>query len=571
MIKKILTIEHLLYTLAIIIGIAFRFIHLGNLPLSDAEGMVSLHALQLLSPEKNFGYSDQTFLANIQALLFFFFGNSNFIARLFPAMIGVLFILTPSLFRNYFHPRAMIILSFWIALSPTFIAVSRQVDSTILFQLTIFLFIFFLIKRTVIPSAVFFVISLLCGGIFFWTFIVVLFTLIYVYLFLHRHNNRIYDQFTQLIKYFQWKKFGIVSIIAYVLLSTVGFIFPEQLSGVGYGLNVYLNSWSQPSSLHLSDLIRGLFFYEIGAIFFGIAGIIYIVRKHQLAGLLISGLLSFSFIQLIFIAEKSIVYNLFIVLPLIIAGSFFIHQFATFPRTFMSKILTVTFIALSILFFISLAFMSMFANPFQGDQENTLRIFFIIAGFALIIGAGILTGWAISWKIAVKSFLLLAIIFMSIISMSAAMNASGLRNPYQNEILFLSPIPLEQDLLIDTLQDYSEWNYGEKQTINIFMMGDQPASLLWALRNFDNIAQGNEIPLNEEFDVIITNADQSLVQSDSFRGQDILWTIKPAWATMSSSEYAQWFLTRRAPQDILNQKSIIVWVRNSLFPGADAQ
>lgn len=40
---------------------------------------------------------------------------------------------------------------------------------------------------------------------------------------------------------------------------------------------------------------------------------------------------------------------------------------------------------------------------------------------------------------------------------------------------------------------------------------------------------------------------------------------------MSSSEYAQWFLTRRAPQDILNQKSIIVWVRNSLFPGADAQ
>ncbi len=571
MIKKILTLEHLLYSLIIIIGIAFRFIHLGSLPLSDAEGVVSLHALGLLSGGTSFGYSDQTFLANLQAILFFFFGNSNFGARFFPALIGTLFILTPALFRSYFPSKAMIILSFWIAMSPTFIALSRQVNSTILFLLAIALFIYFFIKREAIPSAIFFIISLLSGKIFFWILITVVFTFIYVHLVVKKQNSPIYEKSIRFIKLFEWKKFGLVSMIGYVLLSTVGFIFPDQFSGVGYGVNAYLNSWSQPSSLNLSELVRGMLFYEIGAIFFGVAGIIFIIRKNQLAGLFITGVLSFSFVQLVLISEKSIIYSLIILMPLIVAASFFINQFANFPKSFTPKILVVTSIALSILFFISLAFMSMFANPYQGEQENTLRIFFIIAGFALIIGAGLLAGWAISWQIAGKSFLFLAIIFLSIITISAAVNGSGLRNPYQNELLFISPIPIEKDLLIDTLEDYSEWNYGENQSINVFVMGEQPASLLWALREFENITHGNEIPFNENIDIIITNADQTLVQSDSFRGQDILWTSKVAWDSMSSSEFAQWFLTRRAPQDILNQKSIIVWVRNSLFPGSDTQ
>lgn len=569
MIKKTITIERLLYFIIISIGIAFRFVHLGGLPLSDSESVVSLHALGLISGDSNTGYSDQIFLANIQAILFFLVGNSNFIARLFPAVIGVSFILIPTLFRNYFSPRAMIILSFWIAISPTFISLSRQVDSTILFLLSISLSIYFFINRKTIPSAIFFVVSLLSGKIFFWTLIPIVVTFIYLQLFLNKQNNPSYEKFKQTIKLFQWKKFGLTFIVAYVLLSTMAFAFPVQFSGVGYGLNAYLSSWTKLSSIHLSEVIRGMFFYEIGAILFGIAGIIFIARKNQLAGLFLTGIMAFSFIQLVLISEKSIIYNALIIFPLIIAGSFFIDHYLTFRQEFIPKILVVTSVALSIIFFISLAFMSMFANPFQGVQENSLRIFFIIAGFALILAAGLLAGWAMSWEIAGKSFLLVAIVFLSLITISAGVNASGLRKPYQNEILFISPVPIDQDLLIGTLEDYSGWNYGEVKTINIFIMGDQPASLLWTLRNFENISQGNEIPLNEQVDAIITNADKTLVQSNSFRGQDILWTSKPAWDIMSSTEFAQWFLTRRAPQDGINQKSNIVWIRNSLFPGSE--
>lgn len=569
--KNIFTIEYLIYALILIIGIALRFINLGSLPLSDVESSVSLQTLSLISAERDASVSDQTFLSNIQAVLFFLFGNSNFIARLFPAVAGVLFILIPFFFRNYVNPKMMIILSFWIALSPTFISLSRQVDSTTTLLFSFSIFIFFFIKRSTFPSAIFFVISILCGKIFFMFLIPGFTSLMYVYLFLNKQNNSIYDQIFQLIKSYQWKKFSLYTISAYVLLSTFGFIFPGQLSGIGYGIYAYLNSFSTLSIVTLSDLVRGLLYYEIAAILFGLIGIVYIIRKNQIGGLFITGLITFSIVQIVLMSEKTIVMNTIIVFSLMIAGSFFLNQFIYIPGQLKMKIIIVTLIALAILFFISLAFMSMFANSYQGEQENTLRIFFIIAGFALIIGAGLLAGWAISWEIAGKSFLLLSISYLLIFNISASVNASGLRYPYQNEILSINLVPIEHDLLIQTLESYSEWNYGDKKSINIHILGDQPPSLDWALRNFKNVSKGYVIPMDVKIDAIISNVDQNLVQVDAFRGQDILWTSKPAWSSMNANEYTQWLLTRRAPHDILFQKTNIVWIRNSLFPGADTQ
>ena len=343
------------------------------------------------------------------------------------------------------------------------------------------------------------------------------------------------------------------------------------MSGIGYGIFTYLNSFTQLSIFTLSDLVRGLLFYEIAAILFGVIGTVYIMRKNQIAGLFLTGMITFSIVQIVLMTEKTIVMNAIITLSLMIAGSFFINQHLFIPRQLKTKIVVVTLIALAILFFISLAFMSMFATSFQGEQENTLRIFFIIAGFALIIGAGLLAGWAISWEIAGKSFLLLSISYLLIFTTSASVNASGLRYPYQNEILSINPVPIEHDLLIQTLENYSEWNYGDKKSINIHILGDQPASLYWAIRNFENISSGHVIPMDVKIDAIISNADQNLVQVDAFRGQDILWTSRPAWSSMNANETTQWLLTRRAPQDMLMQKTNIVWIRNSLFPAADTQ
>jgi hypothetical protein len=211
----------------------------------------------------------------------------------------------------------------------------------------------------------------------------------------------------------------------------------------------------------------------------------------------------------------------------------------------------------------------MFSNSNQINPDNSVRVLFIIAGFGLIFVAGLLAGWAISWEIAGKSFLILFLSYFLIFTLSAMWNASGLRNPFYNEILRLNEVPIETDLLIKTLQDYSEWNYGHKNSLSVYVVNSQKSSLAWALRDFSNVNYVNILPQNDSIDAVITDVNQNLMQGDTFRGQEILWTTKPAWSLMNIGDLTQWFLTRRAPQDMLLQQSIIVWIRNDLFPGTN--
>jgi hypothetical protein len=569
MIKKTLTFEHFIYLLIILLGIFVRYINLGDLPLSDSEANVTLSALSLISGKYFGDLNDQVFLVNISGLIFYVFGHSDVIARIIPGLVGIIFILIPSLFRNYFNRSFLVILSFWIAISPTFVSLSRQVDSTILFLVTTSLFVFFFIKKSATLSAIFLVISLLCGKVFFWNLVPVVITFIYVHLFVNKTENSPFELLKQEIKEFQWKKFGISFLGIYTLLSTFGFIFPRQFTAPGLGFVKYIEIWNQSSTFTLSDSVRGLFFYEIAAIIFGLIGLVLILRKNQFTGLFLIGMLTFSTVLIILVAEKNIIWNLWILLPLMISGSFFISKYISIPQNLRTKIIVVSLISLAILFFISLAFMSMFSNSNQINPDNSVRVLFIIAGFGLIFVAGLLAGWAISWKIAGKSFLILFLSYFLIFTLSAMWNASGLRNPFYNEILRLNEVPIETDLLIKTLQDYSEWNYGHKNSLSVYVVNSQKSSLAWALRDFSNVNYVNILPQNDSIDAVITDVNQNLMQGDTFRGQEILWTTKPAWSLMNIGDLTQWFLTRRAPQDMLLQQSIIVWIRNDLFPGTN--
>jgi len=564
-----LTFEFLLFLIIFFFGSFFRLIQLGNLPLSDSEAIITLQALNQIKGNFVYPHTDQTFLVNVQSVLFSLFGSGNFISRFIPALFGSFLIFIPFLFRNYFNRRAMIILAFWIAISPTMISVSRQVDSTMIFLVSILLFIYFFFNKSIILSSIFLVLSILCGKIFFMVLFPAGISILYVYLFTNKEISSHYHDFMNQLRSFEWIKFVIFSIIGYALLSTFGFIFPRQLSGIGYGITNYINSWSQIGTITLADLTRGLFFYEFSALIFGLAGVVFLLRKFQAGGLFVVGFITINIVQLVLIADKNVIYNSLIIFPLMVAGAFFINHNYSIDNQNKVKVLIVTFISFSIIVFITLAFMSMMNNTYQTEQENVMRLIFIIAGFGLIIGAGLLAGWAISWEIAGKSFLYLFLIIFLVFTVSSSINASGLRTPYHNEILYQTPIPLDAYLLVSTLEDYSEWNYGEKNSIKVFVLDDQPPSLIWALRDFSNIDFGKLVPMDEKIDVIITSNSYNLERGDSFRGQDFLWISKPDWTNMSSKEFAQWFFTRRAPQDLLSQQSTILWIKNSLFPGSE--
>jgi hypothetical protein len=119
--------ESILYVIAFILAAALRFIQLGALPLSDNEAGWALQALQtaqgtrpLLGPQP--GYILPT------SLLFFLFGDSNFLARFIPALTGSALILVPYLFRQRLRPVSSLLLAFFLALDPGLVSLSRQAE-----------------------------------------------------------------------------------------------------------------------------------------------------------------------------------------------------------------------------------------------------------------------------------------------------------------------------------------------------------------------------------------------------------------------------------------------------------
>lgn len=565
--KKTITIEFLSYLIIFLIGVFVRLLKLGELPLSDHEARIALDGLNLALNNQVAMNSDQVFYTNLLGVLFYLFGTSTFISRLFSAMIGSILFLLPALFRQYFDRKALLIISFWLAISPTFVSLSRQVDSTLLVIVSSALSFYAFLRNKQLLGAFFLSISILSGKIFLWSVLLFCLTILYVILFVNE-PEKIKSNTARIISHIKPKFTVLWLVIFYALLSTFGFIFPNQFSAVGRIIVAFWSSFTvNGASLSISDLARGIIFYEIAVVIFGIAGLVWLFRKNQVAGLSILGVVTINLIMIILVSEKSIAGLAFLLLPLIIAGSFLINHFLSFQNQNLGKIMIVTLIAFSILIFIGLAFISMFTNSNLSIEQTNTRILFIVAGFALIIGAGILAGWAISWEIAGRSFLILLFSVMIIFTTSAMWNASTLRTAFQNEILRFNRVPVQEDLLINTIQDHSSWNYGQKTKARILVVENEVPSLVWALRDFSEVMYSNFIPVGEVFDFFITGENQILELNDSYRGQDILWNSSPAWNTMGLREITTWVLTRRAPQDVTSQKSIIIWVRNSLVPG----
>jgi hypothetical protein len=566
--RKEITFEFILYGIILIFGLLIRVINLGEIPLSDYEARIALDGQQLISGHGALLHSDQTFLSNILGVLFYFFGTGNFVSRILSMAIGSLFILLPALFRPYLNRKALLILSCWIAFSPTFVSISRQIDSSILFLSAFGVFIFFLLQKKPLGSAIFLVISLLSGKIFFWNLILLTIVALYVNVFNNNKEFSTKELFYRYLDEFKFKKFVFTFLISYILISTFGFVFPNQFSGAARSFMAFVNVFSGHNLIgNLGETTRGIVFYEIAALVFGIFGLIWLIKRKPLGGLSILGIVTINLVMIILATEKLFIWNIFLIFPLMISGSFFLSHSLTLPKEKLYKTLLITTVAFVIVTFIVLAFASMFSNQNQSVDQTNIRVLYILAGLGLIIGAGLLAGWALSWEIAGKSYLLLSILCLTIFTISAMWNASGLRKPFQNELLRIDQIPIDEDLLIGTLHNFSSWNYKNDYKLNILVIDKEIPSIEWALRNFTNVSFENSIPRNEIYDVIITSSDLILEQSDSFRGQDILWFTEPRWQEMGLSETTQWVLTRRIPDGFQSQESLIIWIRNGLVPG----
>lgn len=131
------------------------------------------------------------------------------------------------------------------------------------------------------------------------------------------------------------------------------------------------------------------------------------------------------------------------------------------------------------------------------------------------------------------------------------------------ELWNVTPVAGHADLLNRTLEQLSVAKTGLDHQIDVLATVDTP-SMHWALRNFPNARFAAQLAVTDQPSIVITTQDQIDLQgSTSYRGQDFVWEIYPAWQGALPPAWLNWLTFRDAP---LAKSNIILWARADLFP-----
>ena len=123
--------ERVLWTLLVVVALAMRLVSLGGAPLSGAEAREATLAWEAAGGEALAAGDYSPLLLAANTLLFTLFGAGDAVARLWPALFGSALVLTPALLRRHLGRGGALGAGVYLALSPTALVASRQLDGTV--------------------------------------------------------------------------------------------------------------------------------------------------------------------------------------------------------------------------------------------------------------------------------------------------------------------------------------------------------------------------------------------------------------------------------------------------------
>jgi hypothetical protein len=159
-----------------------------------------------------------------------------------------------------------------------------------------------------------------------------------------------------------------------------------------------------------------------------------------------------------------------------------------------------------------------------------------------------------------------------VLSIGTLASMSGVAFVHPNgaqELWSVAPQTGEADLLLNTLENLSQWKTGERQALDVTVASDS-STLRWLLRDF-RAAQfsrdftGAGVTDENTPSVVITSQAQNIPGLPVlYRGQDFIMHIYPGWTQVLPKEGIKWLAYREAP---LVENQVILWARTDLFPG----
>jgi hypothetical protein len=568
-----ITVEKTLFVLAILLALGLRLWHLGQAPLSDFEASWALQALHLSRGDSlSLGPSPGYVL--LTGLIFFLFGSSNMMARLWPAIAGTLLVGLPWLLRAGSPRRAesavidrnvAIILAFGLALDPGLVALSRLAGGPMLaLAFGLFALGCAYVRRPV-WAGVFGGLALLGGPAVLQGGLILLILWAAGELLGRLGRTGLSPDWQPLSTRFDHSaRNGLIAAGGTVLLAGTLFLsFPQGLGALASIIPAYLAGWVTPSGVPAARLLAAWIVYEPLALVFGLTNTVRGWSQKDERSILLSLWALFALILALLYPGRQASALVWVIVPLWalaaleIACQLHIESGERLPA-----------LGQGILIFILLAlgWLNLAGLSQSGGDLQVYRLRWAVILGTLALGAvtTILVGlgWSASAAQRGLSWGLGAALF--IYTISSLWGVSQLHPNGEQELWTPPPATDQAKQLIETLGDLSEWKTGRRDAIDILAVAPAP-SLEWLLHDWEQVEYASDINAEKLPAVILapeSAASPSLAAA--YRGQDFAWQVYPNWSGALPPDWAEWLVFKKAPQRI---EHIILWARADVFPG----
>ena len=550
--------EGWLYALAFLLALGLRLIQLGAMPLTDAEAAPALQALHITQGLKPALAPHPFYILSTSILFFLYGGGTNFLARLIPALIGSLFVFAPLLFANRLKPRSSLILAFFIALDPGLTALSRQAASSI-FAIVFLTFTLASLNKNKPNLAGFFAALFLLSGPSIWPGLLGLGISWAIFQAFKRPQHSTSE--LQPSSFFNlYPSTFATFLITFLAAGTLLFIAPKGLSAALASISAYFNSWVTPSNVPALRVFLSLLVYQPLAFLLALIAIVRGWANGIRRIIFLSIWFLVSLLLVVFLPGRQISDLAWTLLPLLLLASIELaRNFNIFPEE-RSEVAGVVFLTAFIWVFAWLDFSSMVWFP--SNTSDYLLRFWLLIGSLFLLGLSLVlvaAGWSI--RTARLGGVWGLVIALGVLSLGGTLGSAGLRGHAFPELWWSPAIPMQADLLKNTVRDISEMGMGDDTSAPVIIVGVDSAALEWTLREHDvQVVDALDAGTSPYF--VVTPFEMDPVLVAAYRGQDFSWRQTPMWDAAFPTDWIRWITLREMPQ---SGETIILWARDDLF------
>jgi uncharacterized protein (TIGR03663 family) len=569
----VITVEVALYAAIVGAAAVLRLWNLGASPLSSREAAQAIAAFNGASMP----VGGSPLLFGFNQLLFGLFGTtvSDGGVRLIAAMFGTIMVLLPCLFRSALGRYGALAAALMLALSPTMIAASRSLDSSIVAAACALAAIgfglrYFTTQRRIdlFGLAIAIGLGLTSGPGLITIALAVIPALLIAYRWIASEEDR--ARLHQLRQETHTLRDAVlIGGAACLLAATALFLRPTGLAGVPEILSAWLRAWSGVDSIGALRMFQILIVYEPLIVLFGLTGLIMALRRVTAFIMLLSIWMIGVFMVLLLQPGRQVFDLVLVLTPLALLGGLVIERVARALEQHGAW-------RAEGLFWLTAAVVSGFAainasQTAQGTLSTSLLLGMPIS-LATSLSVGVLLlalvvcgifALIIGWRATLRAGVVTLFALLAVMSFSSAWGLTQVRPGNPRELLWgPTATALDVHALRTALEAASRQRTGllDQAPVAVTLPQDD-AVLRWYLRDFKQ-AQYNAA-VSDLASIIVAPQGSTFPPfvTDAYRGQVFNTQIMWEPSQLTDNDLLRWWLYRESDSPLLPVQSTVVWVK----------